>query len=113
MDLVDFNDSDNFLKISVNGVQYIFLIFIFVGSVITIMADLGSIIEQNEMIELVVDIEHRNNYLAMFQNRQLISACKRAELVQIQMEKAKLIATLKTRLRNMMVIPERVKKIYF
>lgn len=77
------------------------------------MADCHSIIEEEEIFKLLIYINNCSNYLAMYKNREGLSARKRAELVKVQMEKARLIAKLKTLVRNMTVIPEGVKKIYF
>ncbi|BAF45516.1 GfV-B47-ORF1 [Ichnoviriform fumiferanae] len=71
---------------------------------------------RNELIavvDLVCEINEYSKFLAKFRAREQLGALFRGDLVQLQIEKAKLIAQLKMAVRNWTVVPQSVRDIYF
>lgn len=70
----------------------------------------------NELIaidDLAREIHAYSKFLAKFRAREQREAWFREHLVQLQMEKAEMIARVKMTVKNWIVVPQSVREIYF
>nr|AGQ20164.1 AsIV-cont00048-ORF3 [Apophua simplicipes ichnovirus] len=62
---------------------------------------------------LVRKINYCNKYLAKYRAREDLEARIREDLVELQMEKANMVARMKVTVKNWKVVPQNVLDIYF
>lgn len=69
--------------------------------------------EWNRMLELIGEIDACDAFLKCYQIRIGLDKYTRKQLVIVQMEKAKYIAELKILARDIAIIPQSVREIYY
>lgn len=73
----------------------------------------SSSVDWAEVFELIDEIEEYNNYLQKYKKRESLSTLVRADLVMVQLRKAKLIQTVKNRLTHIPDVPQNILKRIF
>lgn len=73
----------------------------------------SSSVDWAEVFEFIAEIEEYDYYFQKNKNREILSIFERADLVKMQLRKAKLIETVKKRLRNIPHVPQNILKRIF